>query len=119
MSPSPPKKSKGEELYLVHLQRSNAPDPHPEDAEDDHDYPHPHKIPGGKTIGEELFCVHLKRSQGLGPDYDVDPEKGEGDDEQLYSGSSVVDKSTKEEVERRARKTDEVGAKDETDLKEQ
>lgn len=100
MSPSPPKKSKGEELYLVHLQRSNAPDPHPEDAEDDHDYPHPRKIPGGKTIGEELFSVHLKRSKGLGPDYDVDPENVEGDDEPKSSDSGVVDNEAKGDNER-------------------
>lgn len=64
------KRSKGEELYLVHLQRINAFDPHPEDNDDDHDYPHPKK--GNKTVGEELYCVHVKRSQGLEPDYDGD-----------------------------------------------
>lgn len=64
--------SKGEELYFVHLQRSSAPDPHPEDAEDDHDYEAPRHPK--KTIGEELFEVHLKRSQGLEPDYDVDAD---------------------------------------------
>ena len=63
--------SKGEELFLVHLQRTSAPDPHPEDAEDDHDYEEPRHPQ--KTVGEELFEVHLKRSQGLDPDYDVDP----------------------------------------------
>lgn len=73
-----PKKSKpnteehtiGEELFLVHLQRSSAPDAHPEDNEDDHDLPHPRKT--NRTIGEELFNIHLKRSQGMDPDYDVD-----------------------------------------------
>ena len=64
--------SKGEELFLVHLSRSSAPDPHPEDTEDDHDYETPRKP--SKTIGEELFEVHLKRSQGLEPDYDVAPD---------------------------------------------
>ena len=63
--------SKGEELYFVHLQRTAAPDAHPEDAEDDHDHEAPRKPK--VTIGEELFKVHLKRSQGLEPDYDVDP----------------------------------------------
>ena len=57
--------SKGEELFLVHLARSSAPDP----DDDDHDYP-PHRSPK-KSIGEELFEIHLKRSQGLPPDYDV------------------------------------------------
>ena len=60
--------SLGEELFLVHLQRTTAPDPHPEDAEDDHDYDKPRKPK--KSIGEELFEVHLKRSKGLEPDYD-------------------------------------------------
>ena len=64
--------SKGEELYLVHLRRTSAPDPHPEDAEDDHDYESPRKP--RKTIGEELFDVHLKRSKGMQPDYDLDPD---------------------------------------------
>ena len=60
----------GEELYLVHLHRMSAPDPHPEDAEDDHDIQPPrHPM---KTVGEELFAVHLRRSQGVEPDYDVD-----------------------------------------------
>lgn len=59
--------SKGEELFLVHLKRTN-----PEDAEDDHDYEEPRHPK--KTVGEELFEVHLKRSQGLEPDYDVDPD---------------------------------------------
>lgn len=62
--------SKGEELYLVHLRRMTAPDPHPEDVEDDHDYEAPRKL--RKTIGEELFAIHLERSRGLPPDYDRD-----------------------------------------------
>ncbi|KAL7544281.1 hypothetical protein ACHAWF_007665 [Thalassiosira exigua] len=74
LSPPPSSKgphanSKGEELYFVHLRRTTAPDPHPEDAEDDHNYESPRKPK--KTIGEELFEVHLKRSKGLEPDYDV------------------------------------------------
>ena len=80
-----PKKSKtnqeehtiGEELYLVHLQRTSAPDPNPEDAEDDHDLAHPRKP--NRSIGEELFNVHLKRSQGMEPDYDIDGEIKAGD----------------------------------------
>ena len=63
--------SKGEELYLVHLSRMSAPDPHPEDAEDDHDVEETPRRKPKKTIGEELYEVHLKRSQGLEPDYDV------------------------------------------------
>ena len=67
-----PKKSKpsveehtvGEELYLVHLQRSS------EEAEEDYDLPHPRKL--NRTIGEELFNIHLKRSEGVDPDYDVE-----------------------------------------------
>ena len=83
MSESTPEKrsranSKGEELYLIHLKRTAAPDPHPEDAEDDHDYEVPRHPK--KTIGEELFEVHLKRSKGLEPDYDVDPEEAKGSD---------------------------------------
>lgn len=66
--------SLGEELFLVHLQRTTAPDPHPEDAEDDHDYDKPRKPK--KTIGEELFEVHLKRSKGLEPDYDCFKSSG-------------------------------------------
>ena len=66
----------GEELYLVHLQRMSAPDPHPEDAEDDHDRPHTRHL--NRTIGEELFAVHLKRSVGTDPDYDV-PSGQSGD----------------------------------------
>ena len=74
-SPKKPKTNQeehtiGEELYLVHLQRTSAPDPHPEDAEDDHDLPHPRKP--NRSIGEELFNVHLKRSQGMEPDYDIE-----------------------------------------------
>ncbi|EED91635.1 predicted protein [Thalassiosira pseudonana CCMP1335] len=69
---SPCKRSKGEELFLVHLQRMSAPDPHPEDAEDDHDYPHPRKT--AHSVGEELFNIHLKRSEGLDPDYDVEED---------------------------------------------
>lgn len=65
--------SKGEELYFVHLQRTTAPDPHPEDIEDDHDYETPRHPK--MTIGEELFQVHLKRSEGLEPDYDVEDQK--------------------------------------------
>ncbi|KAL3815714.1 hypothetical protein ACHAXA_004894 [Cyclostephanos tholiformis] len=64
--------SLGEELFLIHLRRTTAPDPHPEDAEDDHDYDKPRKPK--KTIGEELFEVHLKRSKGLKPDYDFNPD---------------------------------------------
>ncbi|KAL7517878.1 hypothetical protein ACHAWX_002755 [Stephanocyclus meneghinianus] len=64
----------GEELYLVHLQRMSAPDPHPEDTEDDHDQSHPRKL--NRTVGEELFAVHLKRSAGTDPDYDVPLEQG-------------------------------------------
>jgi hypothetical protein len=75
----------GEELYLVHLQRITAPDPHPEDAEDDHDLPHPRKM--NRTIGEELFNVHLKRSQGLDPDYDVDA---------VNQGNAVVKKEVED-----------------------
>mmetsp|Transcript_1534 Transcript_1534/g.3268 ORF Transcript_1534/g.3268 Transcript_1534/m.3268 type:complete len:113 (-) Transcript_1534:1023-1361(-) len=82
LSLTPPSKrlradSVGEELFLVHLQRTTAPDPHPEDAEDDHDYETPRKP--NKSIGEELFEVHLKRSQGLEPDYDVDPDAKRSD----------------------------------------
>lgn len=76
-SPPPTKRpraySKGEELYLVHLSRMSAPDPHPEDAEDDHDVDTPRKPK--KTVGEELYEVHLKRSQGSEPDYDVPSDK--------------------------------------------
>lgn len=73
LSLTPPSKrpradSRGEELFLVHLQRMAAPDPHPEDAEDDHDYEIPRKP--NKSIGEELFEVHLKRSVGLELDCD-------------------------------------------------
>lgn len=64
--------SLGEELFLIHLRRTTAPDPHPEDAEDDHDYDKPRKTK--KTIGEELFEVHLKRSKGVEPDYDANPD---------------------------------------------
>jgi hypothetical protein len=75
----PPKRlcgeSLGEELFLVHLKRTTAPDPHPEDAEDDHDYVKPRKPK--KSIGEELFEVHLKRSKGLEPDYDVDAKESD------------------------------------------
>jgi len=67
----------GEELFLVHLQRTSAPDAHPEEAEDDHDLPHPREPT--KTVGEELFNVHLKRSQGMDPDYDVDIEQKKSD----------------------------------------
>ena len=73
--------SKGEELYLVHLQRMAAPDPHPEDVEDDHDYATPRKHPRDTTIGEELFQVHLDRSRGLPPDYDVAPEDEETEED--------------------------------------
>ncbi len=78
MSETSPKRprsnsTKGEELFLVHLKRTTAPDPHPEDAEDDHDYEHPRHPQ--KTVGEELFEVHLKRSQGFEPDYDIDPDE--------------------------------------------
>jgi len=60
--------SKGEELFLVHLARSSAPDP----DDDDHDYPPPRSPK--KSIGEELFEIHLKRSQGLPLDYDIADE---------------------------------------------
>ena len=67
--------SLGEELFLVHLKRTTAPDQHPEDAEDDHDYDKPRKPK--KSIGEELFEVHLQRSKGLEPDYDVDAKNSD------------------------------------------
>ena len=85
--------SKGEELFLVHLSRSSAPDPHPEDIEDDHDYETPRKP--NKTIGEELFEVHLKRSQGLEPDYDVAPDDDKSPDAKL---SAKRAKSASEKV---------------------
>ena len=69
--------SLGEELFLIHLRRTTAPDPHPEDAEDDHDYDKPRKPK--KTIGEELFEVHLKRSKGVELNCDINPDAKNSD----------------------------------------
>lgn len=86
-SKRPRANSRGEELFLVHLTRTTAPDPHPEDAEDDHDYEIPrHPL---KSIGEELFQVHLKRSQGLEPDYDVDPDADSTDKKAAAKGANT------------------------------
>lgn len=82
----------GEELYLVHLQRMAAPDPHPEDAEDDHDRESPRKLQ--KTIGEELFEVHLERSRGLPPDYDVVPDT-KGSDRREATKTEITESESK------------------------
>ena len=69
---SPSKRTAGEELFLVHLRRTNSPHHDHAEDEDDHDYEIPRKR--SRSIGEELFLTHLKRSEGLEPDYDTDPE---------------------------------------------
>lgn len=72
---SPSKRTAGEELFLVHLRRTNSPHHDHAEDEDDHDTKF-HEIPRkrSRSIGEELFLTHLKRSEGLDPDYDTDPE---------------------------------------------
>jgi len=69
---SPSKRTPGEELWSVHLRRTNSPHHDHADDEDDHDYEVPRKR--SRSVGEELFLAHLKRSAGLDPDYDTDPE---------------------------------------------
>lgn len=59
------KPTKGEELFLVHLNRYKKKGP----DVDDFDF-EPRKR--SRSVGEELWEVHLKRSKGLPPDYDTD-----------------------------------------------
>jgi hypothetical protein len=60
------KPTKGEELFLIHLNRFNKKGP----TEDDFDHEKPRKR--SRSVGEELWEVHIKRSNGLPPDYDPD-----------------------------------------------
>lgn len=72
----PSKRTKGEELWSIHLRRTNSPHHDHADDEDDHDYAEVTQRKRSRSIGEELFLTHLKRSEGLDPDYDTDPELG-------------------------------------------
>lgn len=69
---SPAKRTVGEELFLVHLNRQD-----PEEAIMDKDGVLPPERKRSKSIGEELFEVHLHRSEGVEPDYDVPKEQEE------------------------------------------
>mmetsp|Transcript_35411 Transcript_35411/g.77569 ORF Transcript_35411/g.77569 Transcript_35411/m.77569 type:complete len:124 (+) Transcript_35411:163-534(+) len=73
---TPVKRTPGEELWKVHLRRTNSPHHDHEDDEDDHDYEVPRKR--SRSIGEELFDVFLKRSQGVDLDRDV-PKDSDAD----------------------------------------
>ena len=63
---SDPKKTIGEELFLVYLKRRL-----PEEEEEDLDV-EPHRRVRSRSIGQELYDVHLKRSEGMGEDYSND-----------------------------------------------
>ena len=73
-APSKEKRSVGEELFLVHLNRYKE-----KRAEDfDHDPKPPRKV--DMTVGEELWRVHCKRQRGIeeesdSSDSDYDPNE--------------------------------------------
>jgi hypothetical protein len=64
------KKTPGEELYLVHLNRFNKL------PRSENDFDHETKEPRKRSFsaGEELWQIHLKRSAGLDPEAEEDKE---------------------------------------------
>lgn len=59
------KRTVGEELYLVHLRRSNPKDNDDRDVET---FSEKERV---RSLGDELFSVHLKRSEGSDSNYDT------------------------------------------------
>lgn len=78
------KRTVGDELYLVHLNRQKHPFENEE--EDDHDYEVPPRK-RSRSVGEELWDIYLKRSEGIEPDTDSDHHNNEGPAEQQSMGS--------------------------------
>jgi hypothetical protein len=107
---SPSKRTAGEELFLVHLRRTNSPHHDHAEDEDDHDYEIPRKR--SRSIGEELFLAHLKRSEGLEPDYDTDPEVNASNASDAKGKDAAAEKKAAAAVSKKKTSTDDVKTTD-------
>ena len=105
---SPSKQTVGEELFLIHLRRTNSPHHDHAEDEDDHDYEIPRKR--SRSVGEELFLTHLKRSEGLEPDYDTDPEVGASNSSEAKG--APAEKKAAATVSKKKTSTDDVKSTD-------
>ena len=107
---SPSKQTVGEELFLIHLRRTNSPHHDHAEDEDDHDYEIPRKR--SRSIGEELFLTHLKRSEGLEPDYDTDPEVGASNSSEAKGKDAPAEEKAAAAVSKKKTSTDDVKTTD-------
>lgn len=107
---SPSKRTAGEELFLVHLRRTNSPHHDHAEDEDDHDYEIPRKR--SRSVGEELFLTHLKRSEGLEPDYDTDPEVDASNSSDAKGKDAAAEKKATAAVSKENTSTNDVKTSD-------
>eukprot|EP00586_Coscinodiscus_wailesii_P013680 CAMPEP_0172491654 /NCGR_PEP_ID=MMETSP1066-20121228/22533_1 /TAXON_ID=671091 /ORGANISM="Coscinodiscus wailesii, Strain CCMP2513" /LENGTH=125 /DNA_ID=CAMNT_0013260815 /DNA_START=114 /DNA_END=491 /DNA_ORIENTATION=+ len=105
------KRTVGEELYLVHLQRSHHHS-NSEDSEDDRDVMIDVPRKRSRSMGDELFSVHLKRSEGCSFDCDVDGGSDKGTVDSVPLPTSQSSHCHLQDIVTNSGTDDDIGMKD-------